>query len=591
MAALTGADEQQPISNLTKFPIELLERIFEHFDDKNLLHVSHVCRSFIVIAAKVFERKYARRRYEMSGLRNAQRGLHRAILHKFGSKLTSIFIYKYDLIHRDRHVMELIVHNCASLTKFELIDVSIDLAELFSRAQNLTFCSLNGVVVDENCNWQIYSLPRLKHFEIRFKYELEMAAITEFLNRNRQIETLAIDTEHNLLPVIGKRLNRLKDFKIVDYGQITVADATTATAATAGSSTEAIVNLNSLQSLEIFSDDPDPMLRYIQNGCRNLGQLIVVFKNQTKLDKSILLAMSPFERLTTLKIFYAEITMNQIKLLEPRLPHLKSLHIEMFTSNELAENILWISSAFKRLTNLEVQLDSVHCPNGWNYNFHQRFLMAIGNERIDVKLNLLFREHKLIISRDSIYHARDGSNPILVHWVGYEAEKSQSSVNLCHMNDQSLWHLFDFIDLISLDILQRTCRHMRNKIQLYMSQKYEQKIFSFSADEHWTKWFYVLKHFGIYFRRIQMRIPSYAYHEEDGLFTCVNYFCPNIVELRFRHNGLFVLAPEFTLTNLRILKYDGCEDMEIGMFADCPHLERLELIGPISINLRVCFIA
>lgn len=72
--------------------------------------------------------------------------------------------------------------------------------------------------------------------------------------------------------------------------------------------------------------------------------------------------------------------------------------LEMFTSNELAENILWISSAFKKLTNLEVQLDSVHCPNGWNYNFHQRFLMAIGNERNDVKLNLLFREHKLIIS-------------------------------------------------------------------------------------------------------------------------------------------------------------------------------------------------
>lgn len=582
-------DDQQKVSSLTNFPNELLERIFENFDDRNLLHVSHVCRSFIVIATKAFERKYAKRRYEMSGLRNAQHGLHRAILHKFGSKLTSIFIYKYDLINRDRHIMDLIVQNCTSLTKFELIDVSIDLAEFFSHAQNLAFCSLNGVVVDENCNWQVYSLPRLKHLEIRFKYELEMAAITEFLNQNRQIETLAIDTEHNLLPTIGKRLHRLKDFKIVDYGQITVADASSAAAvATASNSTDAIVNLNQLESLEIFSDDPDPMLRYIQNGCKNLEQLIIVFKNQTKLDKSILLAIGPFERLTTLKIFYAEITMNQIKLLEPRLPHLKSLHIEMFTSNELAENILWISSAFKKLTNLEVQLDSVHCPNGWNYNFHQRFLMAIGNERNDVKLNLLFREHKLIISRDSIYHARDGSNPILVHWVGYEADKSRSSVNICHMKDPSLWHLFNFIDLISLDILQRTCRHMRNKIQLYMSQRYEQKIFSFSADEHWTKWFYVLKHFGIYFRRIQMRIPSSAYHEEDGLFTCINYFCPNITELRFKHNGLFVLAPEFTLINLRMLKYDGCEDMEIGMFAECPHLERLELIGPISINLGVC---
>lgn len=582
MTDTNTSDEQQAICNLSNFPIELLERIFENFDDKNLLQVSHVCRSFIVIASKAFERKYAHRRYEMSGLRNAQRGLHRAILHKFGSKLTSIFIYKYDLINRDRHMMDLIVQNCASLTKFELIDVSIDLAEFFSHAQNLRFCSLNGVVVDENCNWQMYSLPRLKHLEIRFKYELELAAITEFLNRNRQIETLAIDTEHNLLPIIGKRLNHLKDFKIVDYGQITVADAT------ASNSMDAVVNLNSLQSLEIFSDDPDPMLRYIQNGCKNLEQLIIVHKNQTKLDKSILLAIGPFERLTTLKIFYAEITMNQIKLLEPRLPRLKSLHIEMLTSTELAENILWISSAFKELSNLEVQLDSIHCPNGWNYNFHQRFLMAIGNERNDVKLNLLFREHKLIISRDSIYHARDGSNMILVHWVGYEAEKSQSSVNVCHMNDQSLWHLFDFIDLISLDILQRTCRHMRSKIQLYMSQKYEQKIFSFLADEHWTKWFYVLKHFGIYFRRIQMRIPSSAYHEEDGLFTCVNYFCPNITELRFKHNGLFTLAPEFTLTNLRTLKYDGCEDMEIGMFAECPHLERLELIGPISVNLGVC---
>lgn len=465
---MANLSEQNTITNLMNLPNELLDKIFDYFDDKNLLLASHVCRSFIVIAKRAFQRKYANRRYEMSGIRNDRRGLHRAILHNFGSKVTHLFIYKYDFVNCDRHIMNLIVQNCTNIIKFELIGVSIDLAEFFSHAPNLTFCSLNGVIVDEKNDWKIIALPRLKHFEIRFKYKLQMASIAEFLNRNRQIETLAIDTEHNLLPIIGKRLNRLRDFKIVDYGQITVADAS---AATVSNSTDAIINLNALESLEIFSDDPELMLRYIQTGCKNLQQLIIVFKNQTKLEQSILLAIGPFERLTALKILYAKITMSQIKLLASHLPHLKSLHIEMFTGCELAENILWISSAFKKLTNLEIQLDSVHCPNGWNYNFHQRFLRAIGNERVDLKLNLLFREHKLMISRDSICHTRDGSNPILVHWVGYEAEKSHTKVNILQLNDQSMWHLFDFIDLNSLDILQRTCRDMRTKIQIYMSEK------------------------------------------------------------------------------------------------------------------------
>lgn len=401
---MASHSDQRVIPNLMSFPNELLVRIFRHFDDRLLLTASHVCRTFIGISTKAFEHKYANRRYEISGLRNAQRGLHQAILYKFGSKLSSIFIYKYDLIHRDRHIMDLIVQNCIAITKFELIDVSIDLAELFAHAPNLTFCSLNGVIVDENSNWQMYSLSRLKHLEIRFKYDLELVSITEFLNRNKQIETLAIDTELNLLPIISERLNRLKDFKIVDYGQIGQVHRVSGSSSTH----TPVVHLDALVSLEIFSDDPNPMLHYIRNGCKNLEQLIVVFKNQTKLDKSILLAIGPFERLTSLKIFYAEITMNQIRLLEPRLPHLKTLHVEMFACTELTDNILWILSAFKTLINLEIQLDSVHCPNGWNYDFHQRFLAAIGDERSDVKLNLLFREHKLIISRDAIFHARDG---------------------------------------------------------------------------------------------------------------------------------------------------------------------------------------
>lgn len=128
---------------------------------------------------------------------------------------------------------------------------------------------------------------------------------------------------------------------------------------------------------------------------------------------------------------------------------------------------------------------------------------------------------------------------------------------------------------------------MRTKIKVYMNQTYEHKLFSFKGDEHWTKWFYVLKHFGIYFRRIQMAIHT-SYHEDDGLFACVNYFCPNIIELRLTHNGLSTLSPDISLINLRILKYDGCEDMEIGRFAECPQLERIELIGPISINSMVC---
>lgn len=358
--------------DILALPNEVLDRVFCYFNDESLLNLSHVCTRFTSIAFRAFAKKYLNKNYEISGIRKTYRGFHCAILNKFGSVLTGIFIYKYDLIYDDICLMNLMVENCMRLKKLQLIDVSINLERLFLHLNNLTYCSFNGISVDENdVRWSSFYLPHLKHLDIRFKGDLKYANFAEFLGKNGQIEVLFIDTKINVLNLIDSRLKKLRSLKIVHYPTIG----------------QTVEPLSSLESLEISSINPSGLLGVFEMCCKNLSHLKLISQHQKHLDDSTLETICSLKSLKSLNILYASISIDQIVRIKEHLPHLTFLHVEMNANDELIEHVLLILSSFRFLENLEIQFDAITCPKKINYNFHIRYLATIGKSR-DVELHL-----------------------------------------------------------------------------------------------------------------------------------------------------------------------------------------------------------
>lgn len=578
---MTTKQQEQSVFNFLALPNEIIERIFLNFNDDTLLTLSQVCTRFNSIVTNVFGKKYANRNYEISGIRRRCRGFHRAILNKFGSTFKSIFIYKYDLINIDKCLMKLIQTKCTTLKKLELNDVSINLEKLFSHRNDLTYCSFNGITLDEDdTKWFRYHLPNLMHFEIRFKNDIKYVHLMEFFKINTQIEVLYIDTKMDALNIINNYLPNLRSLKIVDYLRINHTNR------------DMFISFESLESFEILSVDPSNSLQTIERCCKQLKYLTIIYQCQKPLDDNTLRIINMLNCLQSLVILYGSVSNEQIRQIGQHLPQLSELQIqinEQVNLNKLIDNILLILSLFPNLDKLMIRLNAIECPNGVNYDFHTQYLAAIGNNR-DVNIRLLFLEENILISKDGILRQKDGCEPVLVHWIAYESCHSHSKTNILDLNENSLRDLFDHIDHFTLTLLLQTSHSMEKRIRKYFTEKYEHNDFNLIAYENGDQWKIVSQLFGQYFHIINLEIPSYTCYIEPYFFHQLSQYCTNIVELNIKNgSGFDIISSDFNLPHLKRVKYENCSggDIDIGIFAQCQKLESLKIFGPISFNPSV----
>lgn len=78
---------------LLELPNEILQRIFINLDDKDMLIVSDVCKSFAANTEIAFAQKYSGRRFSI----NSNHGsieIERLILSKYGEKILQLSVIK-----------------------------------------------------------------------------------------------------------------------------------------------------------------------------------------------------------------------------------------------------------------------------------------------------------------------------------------------------------------------------------------------------------------------------------------------------------------------------------------------------------------
>lgn len=112
-------------NGLSSLPPEILDTIFIHLEDKELLNASHVCKLFAVKSEIAFARQYAQKFWEIKGCDNITYGYHRAILTKYSGKMSNIYIYKLPGFKEECYNL-----NCLKLTEVPHIIDSTNLKEI-----------------------------------------------------------------------------------------------------------------------------------------------------------------------------------------------------------------------------------------------------------------------------------------------------------------------------------------------------------------------------------------------------------------------------------------------------------------------------
>lgn len=412
-------------SGLLDMPIEVLDYIFECFDDETLLAASRTCKKFVPLVTQIFGRKYANETYKVTNLEDMQyQRMHRAILLNFGAKFTDIEVSDADFTDEHDWLIQLLKKSVTTLKRLKLStewdEADINLGEIFLFFPNLTHLKLDGYMIEED-NWTHIHMPYLTHLGFYNMLYVEPEFFNRFFDNNRQIECLIWEECTNeITDSISNRLNRLKILEIPDY-QFDISP----------------VNLESLEILKI-TESTEEILNAFVDGCKKIKELSITFDDGIQLDKKYIEKFENFEQIESLEITDDDITIDEIKLVERRIPKLKQLSVISELESEdddenhqlMIDEILSMISKTKILTQLTLTID-IKCTDRFDAEFHARFLEAIGVHRPSFNLHLELegqRNHtvNLTVTKHGITSSTCDSPPVIVYQVGSNSPVTKS---------------------------------------------------------------------------------------------------------------------------------------------------------------------
>lgn len=160
-------------------PVEILEHISIHLDDKSLLWSSHVCKSFASAAETAFAQKYSNRLYKVDKWLDENMAFHEGVLFKYGSKIRMLDI---SVAKEDERLLDLAEQTCSNLNCLKL-------------------------------HWtpKIIHATGLTEAHLVFVKNLDTASFTEFINHNQQLEFLRLNDSCGGLLGVLNGLNALKN--------------------------------------------------------------------------------------------------------------------------------------------------------------------------------------------------------------------------------------------------------------------------------------------------------------------------------------------------------------------------------------------
>ncbi|KAJ6643273.1 hypothetical protein Bhyg_08231 [Pseudolycoriella hygida] len=599
---MMSADQKTRRIKFEGFPLEIKLNIFIHCDDTTLLNLSWACESFAEIAKFAFGRKYQSRLYRMIGeeTKTQKKIDHRAILTRLSKSLNGLHIEGIN-IKNEKWLRDIVARNAQSMLHLTLIRCVVSIEEFFRLSPWLSSCEIRNICISITDGWSMLKLPNLKH--LRFESNtVENEALNNFFGLNRRLESLEIDFD--LVDNIYDKLHNLRHLHII-FPKSTRHKLT-------------VISLNFLQSLHLENIAPsqvENILTAFRKGCNNIKHLKVQMPEYLYLVENMVNAANDCSDVIVQSIcFFEKLTSLQIR----NMPCFKSKHIIMLQTNLLSiteltlsiklpsnidgipltqekieHEIIFILSNSPNMKELDVVVPYHHAapedPYPFAYSFFARFLNAIRNNRHNIKLRVESdkNQRQVIFYKDKLLYKKPRETKFtLIHWTGYDPDRSKSKGAIFALDDKCLWRIFGQMDSNSLIAFYQTCSYFRKKCAAYVKEL----EFEFSStDFDSIKTLVVL---GKHFDAIKLIFDG---TKDTKLIDVMNKNCRNLRRLTIINKipnvcGKFMNA-YYSLPNLEILHYvDGTQDHKIiSGFSLLPKLRYLnvECSGPIYLHPNI----
>lgn len=350
-------------------PIEILEQIFIHLDNKHLLIASHVCKLLASVAETAFAKKYSKEYYEI--LSECETSFHKVMLNKYGDKIRKIIVS-----NEDEELVDLVQQKCSNAESLNLLGVP----------KMILLMNLKEVILSGVCN-------------------LNRARFDDFINNNNKLESLELRfIEVDLLDILNDRLNVLKN---LSYYCATKRGAFPAT-----------IGLQSLEKLSLLLKDSDDYIRFLRAmNSAKIKTLVLYCCGPDGSEGNVINEICSFQSLQSLQLSNYGITTDEMRNLATHLPHLIEFSVTMAEGEANLENkIHSILSIFPKLTKLGIKLhddDFSRFLDELKRSFFNEFDVPFNKNNTEIKISN--RSGMVSITKDRVFMSEKDS--FQVYWM------------------------------------------------------------------------------------------------------------------------------------------------------------------------------
>lgn len=386
--------EQSDPVNLSTMPNEILTHIFMYLPSKDLLNVSHVCKSFAANAETAFAQTYSKNNWHI---------LSDRFLRDYPNRYPSLKSYKVIISKYGRHL--------ANITVTHISNENVWLLDLIEEK------CVNLKIVDMGFVPKLIDLRGLRKIRLNDFRGISMEHFIAFIEKNPNLEKVEllsmpsglIETLHNRLP----KLKYLKvDVRSIDFS-VNIPKIT----------------LQSLKSLEIvftFTQEHFDRVLHVMD-CPNVTHLDMASCEQ--LNDDLISEITKFKVLTSLQLINCFITTNEMRKLSDNLPKLTTFEIGITKSKSFAEaesKIFTVLSIFSSLTKLTAHLEDFFLFFGVfkkqpMENFQARFTQRFPNAEVEI---IGPDDDIICTSKDRVYMYTSSPYSCELHWIDNFSEQN-----------------------------------------------------------------------------------------------------------------------------------------------------------------------
>lgn len=483
------------IDNLEYFPYKVLQQIFTHVDDTDLMNLAENSYRFEGIARTVFKERYAQAYFVIYGESESQQESYCSVLSRFSyyANIRAIKVIGIQNIDANHWMSRMLQKHTKQLDKLTLDACTFDNAyEFLSMHENITHLALRNI---QKSQIDLPTFQNLIKFELNKVRCIPFEAIKRTVRNNPTMESLHLRCSgsyifHEAMLIAVEHLTNLKEFLLIDAYLFPEYEMTL---------WRSIIDKfdNSFKHIESLgitvNNNYVDLVQRLAVVCKNVKHLEFKVPIDDKLGNELIDAVGLFENIESFSLEQDNFN-DEIDALLKRMPKLCRFYIKLGKSYSYTFILKWLRQNLS-LENVAIAVDYVRFDDPAflvNVQFFYKFREAIQHRDVRIEFVENAQTVGFMTKEEIIWRNK------LTYWIGWDPIYNLSNLNLLNLieqqsNDEHAKQkpnpfnlILDHMDLGSVYALAETSKQSRQLVGRYMQQHSRQQAAFTITNEHYS---------------------------------------------------------------------------------------------------------